>query len=154
MLAQCREFKESKQYRIKVKLPVKEYHYHVSQIDPGLGLLIVEVNETPQYVYNIFDQTNCSKRFLCRKVGSKDWTECTDFTTNQQAIDHAHHVLLANDSSLRYIAYHVKAPRIYDLDTDVRINGQIRSSVAEEKNVFADQEKGENQLQGDGCCIQ
>jgi hypothetical protein len=91
-----------------------------------------------------------------RKIGDTAWTECTDFTTNRQATENARHILLANDSSLKYVAQPVTSERIRNLETIlVPLNGQPRTGVNEEKDVFVAQEKGDvQQQQQEGCCIQ
>jgi hypothetical protein len=143
MLGQVEEFKKSKQYRMKVKLPVNKYHFHSSQVDPTIGLLIVEVSETPL--------------FQVKKINETTWTNCTDFTTGQQATAVCRHVVLANNESLQYIASQcaVNAERIKDLDAVTKpLIGQVRTGV-EEKDAFLAQAQTEQQKQQqEGCCVQ
>ena len=125
ILSQAHKFKESsKRYRIRIPFGnISAIHYHASQVDPGLGLLVVDLVEYPE--------------FAVRSITEKSWTSVSDFTVDQMASKNKRHYVVGNHEELSKVlslllSSNDSLARMY---TDKKLDLSAQSEAQTEVNI-------------------
>jgi hypothetical protein len=81
---ELKNFKESKQYKVVIPLiSLSHVHYHASEVDPTLSLLVFDLKEKP--------------KFFSKNVLKEEWNELEDFSENFQISKSKRHSILGYD---------------------------------------------------------
>eukprot|EP01080_Neovahlkampfia_damariscottae_P003021 gene3021-5031_t len=85
-----KKFKESNHYKIVVPLEsISALHYHASEVDPSLSLLVYDVKQKPS--------------FFVKKISDEKWNEIEDFSENYQASKCKRHTILGYDAEFSFL---------------------------------------------------